>query len=646
MLWFLISRLIKYSRQEFKDGVSLWLNGGNEKQGVQIFIDWFDSIFGPVFNNKLNTKFAIPSIRFAFSSAIVSVLSLGILYLLAVNFFGLLGESGRFRAEFSFLDLLLLSLVYNLIPDYFSQIETRFVLGKISKVSENSRIWKIIWIVMDVIFTALIIWCWLNMINLMWGKDFVSIFSMFGLYNEYSLFFYSTFFTSIFSWGFWLSKLNLRILQFITRKFNFVFDAVKNPEFVLGFTMSLSIIMIFFVIKFIATPLLPKNIDDLICKISARTCVHTAELTENEIKKMEHYIRACTEGYEPEFCFEKGEAKFLENPIAALSYLMPLCQNKHIKSCEYVGGLYASTDLRYSDLSASTLDVMSTFCKEKRSSVICGSLGTILSKSNSMIDLNRAEHYFLKGIGLDDKNSIIHIRYAKYLITYGRLKEAEKHFKLAIDSKPKHYAGFLEYSIFLDTHGRMEDADTLYVETLKKYPQVAYYNYLYALRLDKQNKPTEAEVHYKKIISLKPNIQAYNSIYAQFLDKNKNIEQADIYYKKAYDCNQEDYSALFRYIIFLFRAENQSKAMPYLERMFSLLDKESVEIADQHRIILWFYIYASFPSRAEVAEKEIQILLDKGVRVEDWDFSGIMAITENETKAKKIKIFTQNIVNN
>jgi len=168
-------------------------------------------------------------------------------------------------------DILPFIIIFTLIPDYFSLLETRYILSKIS--NEEKIIKKIFWVVMDIILTFVIIRLAL-LIGTTIGKHYWYDFYAFEFLENwytleakdnfeqldskktkykilfpYGIFIYSAFFTSIWIWlygiiGFGIRLLNLPSKTLETTKR--IFDIKRKPFKVMGF-ISIIILMIIYI---------------------------------------------------------------------------------------------------------------------------------------------------------------------------------------------------------------------------------------------------------------------------------------------------------------------------------------------------------------------------------------------------------------
>ena len=187
---------------------------------LRVFADLFDSVFG---TKKLSLSFVLKSIIASFVSTLIVFL---ILEICDYN----IGE------EYVLTMVLIgLPVLFNLVPDYLSLIETRWLLGKM--IRSHSVIRLIAFFVIDLFFTLLIFVTWtiisITLFSLFKEVPIDYIIKQYSKIESYSevisyfteppivIYLISTFFTSIWIWLYVLSGVTLRSFNGLIVSFKF-----------------------------------------------------------------------------------------------------------------------------------------------------------------------------------------------------------------------------------------------------------------------------------------------------------------------------------------------------------------------------------------------------------------------------------------
>lgn len=157
--------------------------------------------------------------------------------------------------------------------------------------------------------------------------------------------------------------------------------------------------------------------------------------------------------------------------------------------------------------------------------------------------------------------------------------------------------------------------EEIYLNGLKAYPESHELMNNYAGLLQKFGKIKQASIYCKKALDIEPNDALYNGNYALLLEK-QNLIEAETYYKKALEINPDNANWNGNYSQLLLIAGKKEEANFYIENAFKLYTTEN----DLY-IELWFYRFAHYPEYFEEAKKELDSLLEKGIRSIGWDFS-------------------------
>jgi protein O-mannosyl-transferase len=254
-----------------------------------------------------------------------------------------------------------------------------------------------------------------------------------------------------------------------------------------------------------------------------------------------------------------------------------------------------------------------------------------------------AEVYYLKAISLDANNVTANGSYADFLKAVKKdYTNAEIYYRNALSVDSNNFTINGSYGHFLETIKQdYANAEIYYLKGLEINPDDYFINSNYAYMLMKIKKDYEnAEIHFLKSLNTKPDYFVANANYADYL---KNIKKefitAEKYFLKALENNPDEASVNGNYSQLLLEQGKKNEAEKYLQKAFSLAGENDL------RLELWFYRYAHYPEYLEEAEKNMDELLDKGIRSIDWDFNGniTQAIKEGHPNLDKLKDFAKRI---
>lgn len=231
-MWALFDRADKALKDEAKDSISKWLLGlgpseGNQKWPGQ-FIQIFDSVFG---ERHLSWKCF-------FRSCVASYFAITIMLLVYIGIHGtgeFVSSTGQINWIF-FADIYFAGGMLNLLPDYVSLLETRFVLHRMKSCKPFPKI--VIFLCLDLVISSLlIVWSFLVFLilispdeifsakfNIEFADWIINGISFSGENGPLGIFIYSTFFTSVWLWLYGLSGFLLKTSQRMGR----AFDGLKN----------------------------------------------------------------------------------------------------------------------------------------------------------------------------------------------------------------------------------------------------------------------------------------------------------------------------------------------------------------------------------------------------------------------------------
>ena len=269
-------------KQDRKDEIALWLMGAHTPDTwAKTFGSFFDALFGA---RHL-------SINCFIRSSIASIMSVVVIWLLIGS---LDTYSIRIESEISTVSLVLTAICINIIADYISLLETRFLLDHIDKVKSFAG--QIGVLFLDFLISASIIWIAILMYSnsgLYPGKA-ESFAEIVGVFSIFSVIFYSTFFTSVWSWTYFLSTWLVRALTKVNAAY--WLDLEKQSVRVL----SLTIAGLVFLASFAASISLSRNevgltaIDRTLCTLfGGEVCLSISKLTNEEQTELELILRAC-----------------------------------------------------------------------------------------------------------------------------------------------------------------------------------------------------------------------------------------------------------------------------------------------------------------------------------------------------------------
>ena len=256
-IWVLFQAAEKTATPDGKKRVSDWLKNLAAKSISETIVEspkWFIEMFDRFFGEKHLTK------RCFFMSSMASFISVFVITIIWVILFQAQAQ------EFSYLfqltldrilfEAFIIALILNILPDYFSLLETRYILKNMERGSLK-RLTMILFL--DVIFSggifilfALFFFYILGDLNL----DEITINTIFEDFiffeqktsRNLSVFFYSTYFTSIWMYLFMISSIITKVLYSFGKIGNWLmsfFDITKKPFQSIGVFSMVFITLIF-----------------------------------------------------------------------------------------------------------------------------------------------------------------------------------------------------------------------------------------------------------------------------------------------------------------------------------------------------------------------------------------------------------------
>lgn len=462
--------------QEKKDNVALWLWGEYQTTWSSQFCDVFDSVFG---EKHLSWKCF-------FRSCLVSIISVLFVYFLLNTGFDIFGEGKRVLGAVTLQELFIYGALLNFIPDYISLFETRWLLKRFSY--SDSFIAQVVMLLLDLIFTLVIISIYITLTLLVFGVD-VSVMKMVAVFSEYSIFFYSTFSTSLMALLFCVSTWVMRL----TSKTNLGhwLEIEDKPLRQIGAISAFFIL----IIGVILSPAinrqdskLPNYIENMACELSADTCLDVIRITSNEQKKIELFSLACLGGI-TEQCIETGIKVLNTNKVLASELFDESCR--------------------------------------QRNDVGCLNLGVILHSQKKM---DEAIEAYRTSISINPLNISAYSYLGVALEIQQKRDEAEKAFRTAYSINPGHESAYYNFGAFLRNQNKANEAEKVYRTAIRINPNDAGPHGGLGDLFSDQNKHNKAEQAYRTSLKLNPNqAHIYNSLGQLLGSQNRNDEAVKSY---------------------------------------------------------------------------------------------------------------------
>ena len=238
----------RHASSDKRDTLALWLMGANEDRWPRQFCEYFDRFFG---ERHL-------SWHCFYRSALISIIGVLLFYILFGPVLGILltralhvstprgGEPVTLtvaaEGALEVWHVLAFALMVNVVADYISLLQTRWVLQRMSR--EQHVIFYFLWLALDFIVSALIIWIAIGAYSFIRGEPPPSLIELTALFSIYSMFFYSSFVTSVWAIFFALATALLRL--FTRAGLNRVLDVEHEPANQVALTISslVAIVMI------------------------------------------------------------------------------------------------------------------------------------------------------------------------------------------------------------------------------------------------------------------------------------------------------------------------------------------------------------------------------------------------------------------
>ncbi len=316
-------RLSKHLSSDSKETLTLWLWGEYDSAWSYHFCNLFDMLFG---DEHVSWKCFI-------RSSIASLLA-------ALLLFWLFSEdiSNRALGDLDFWRVVLFGAAINIIPDYLSLYETRWLLQQLKYV--RSFIGYLVVLFLDIVFTGFIIWQSIALFQYFRGEQVLSVIEMMAVFSIFSVFFYSTFLTSVWSWIYCLSIWIVRI--FTHSRLNRILNVEKEPLEQIALVGAILIFICVTIFGFFPHTGNQQTtaFDNWLCSISpASICPHIARLTNDEKKVLYYSAKSC-EGSETIQCTDVLIPFFKTDIVEHYLYFFNECKNENVSVCNSLGWLY------------------------------------------------------------------------------------------------------------------------------------------------------------------------------------------------------------------------------------------------------------------------------------------------------------------
>lgn len=231
---------------------------------------------------------------------------------------------------------LTIGIAINFLADFLSLAETRWVLNRFRHV--RSVLGHVALLLVDFVFTAVVIWVAIALFRMTQGEPVLHPVELIMAYSAYAIFFYSTFLTSVWAWGYALAILVVRILS------SKPVEDISNFEKPFAWLAGLVSVMVFGML--LAFEMLGRALPDDIglqsCTAFGGTlCTHEARLTTDQERILVLLSRACETGDTAQ-CLPAFNRLGTREGIQAARLLEAACQfHNSMSACNTAGVLYA-----------------------------------------------------------------------------------------------------------------------------------------------------------------------------------------------------------------------------------------------------------------------------------------------------------------
>ncbi len=319
-------------KPELKSKLTQWLNGTYEDTWTAQFGRLFDTVFG-------EKHFSWQRL---YRSAVASVLSVIFLYVLFAHVLGVMGE--RSFGALPFWQVLLLGTAINIIPDYLSLIETRWVLHRFERV--RSFPLQIVLLLVDLVFTAAIIFGAIYLYALIFveGRP-PSWVELVALFSPLAVLFYSTFLTSVWAWLNCLSTWFIRL--FTKLGLRRVLDVKADPVKQIALVGSVFVLVGGLALGPAVNPQkggFVSSFDEMVCEWDFGACVHAARISvrdpETAVRAAHFMALACRDEADEGSCAVRLDEYFEADPSEINKIWETACEAGLARACSALGYAY------------------------------------------------------------------------------------------------------------------------------------------------------------------------------------------------------------------------------------------------------------------------------------------------------------------
>ncbi|MEO1479023.1 MAG: tetratricopeptide repeat protein, partial [Bacteroidota bacterium] len=308
--------------------IGLWLAGAeSEETWAKTFVSLFDAAFGA---RHL-------SLSCFLRSAVASLIGVA-------GIWALMGEAGTFalrlETELSLGAAILIALGVNVMADYLSLLETRWLLGQMHQIRATWA--QALVLVADALISGAIIWAAiaLYVASPLYEGEIDSFPEILGVFSIFSVAFYSTFLTSIWTWTYilttWLMRLCTRL------NLGYWVDWEKKPVAILSAVLA----SVSFAVTLAASVPLQRDaeglslVDRALCTVfKGPVCLDVQRLTPSEQARLEFLLFACQGGLIEE-CLLRGTAGWKTAPAEAARLFRVACDGGSAGGCTFLGYLH------------------------------------------------------------------------------------------------------------------------------------------------------------------------------------------------------------------------------------------------------------------------------------------------------------------
>lgn len=368
-----------------KESLALWLMGTEEDNWPRQFRALFDRTFG---ERPL-------SARFVLRSCIASLLAVLALYLLFDVALGVMET--RAESRLALAQALLIGAAINLVPDYLSLVETRWLLGQMRRV--RSVPGQVALLALDLAVTAALIWASISLYRWIAGEGPVGAVEMLAFFSPYALFFYSTFLTSVWAWVYCLSAWVLKL--FTRAGLARLLDVENKPVSQLALVGAAMLLLASLPLAPLAAPAGENGpvsrLDTWLCtRFPDESCHHIERrLTDDEAAFIAFLDEVCGAGAFA-YCLSQAQARFGKNDVTVFRLASRTCEAGYAQGCSGLGDLYFMGVGSAQD-SAKAAELYRQGC-EGGDARGCSSLGVMhLQGAGVARDNGRAMALFLQG---------------------------------------------------------------------------------------------------------------------------------------------------------------------------------------------------------------------------------------------------------